>query len=325
MWDVTVSPSPALAVLPADLDRREPRIWWQYLAGVAGYLVANIAMGMVAGVLLVLTRGTEVLSDPTAALSEHPFPSMFVGLILYAALAGGFYWVIVRFLAQRPVYELGLRKLVSELSLGFGIGTLLMGLSVGVVALLGGYQVHAVQLSTGILFGLAVGIGPGVAEELLFRGILLRLLDKQLGSWAAIAVTSALFGAVHLSNPKATAFGALAIAVEAGLLLGGAYLLTRRLWLAIGLHIGWNFVQGGIFGINVSGSGYRFDGLLRSSMDGPAWLTGGTMGIEGSVVCVVIGALAGVFLLVLAHRRSHTRPPRQRTAPAVSLEPVRDA
>ena len=321
MWRVN-TPIPATReVLTADLDRREPHIWWQYLAGIATFFVANLAMGVAAGVLVLVDRGSEALSDPTRALEEHPFPSMFVGLLLYAAVGGALYWVVVRLLAQRPVYELGLRGWLPELAAGLGIGTLLMGVSVGVVALLGGYQVHSVQWGTGILFGLAVGIGPGVAEEVLFRGILLRLLDKQVGSWAAIVVTSALFGAVHLGNDDATVFGSFAIAVEAGLLLGGAYLVTRRLWLAIGVHIGWNFVQGGVFGINVSGSGFGVDGLLRSTMDGPAWLTGGSMGIEGSVVCVVVGTLAGVLLLVLAYRRGHVRPPRQRRAPRVDLRP----
>lgn len=93
--------------------------------------------------------------------------------------------------------------------------------------------------------------------------------------------------------------------IEAGLLLGAAFLLTRRLWLAIGIHIGWNFAQAGIFSINVSGSGIGAGGLLTSSMDGPIWLTGGSMGIEGSALTVLVGLGGGIVLLVLAHRRGN--------------------
>ena len=91
-------------------------------------------------------------------------------------------------------------------------------------------------------------------EELLFRGILFRWLEEFGGSWLALLLTSALFGAAHLGNPNATAFSAFCIAVEAGVLLGAAYMLTRSLWLPMGLHAAWNFTQGEIFDVPVSGS-----------------------------------------------------------------------
>jgi len=171
-----------------------------------------------------------------------------------------------------------------------------------VLAALGSYRITAVGWDKGILVGLAGGVMAGVGEELLFRGVLLRLLEAWLGSWWALGMTAALFGAMHLSNPGATAFGAVAIALEAGILLGACYLVTRRLWLAVGLHAAWNFVQGGIFGSDISGTGSG-RGLFEASFSGSDILTGGSMGVEGSVVAVVICMAAGAAMAVTAHRR----------------------
>jgi hypothetical protein len=115
-------------------------------------------------------------------------------------------------------------------------------------------------------------------------------------------VTSAFFGLAHIMNPGATWFAAVAIAFEAGILLGGAYMLTRRLWLAIGLHAGWNFTQGWIFSVPVSG-GKAPEGLLLVQRHGPEWLTGGAFGLEASAVAMVVATSAGCVLLWLAHRR----------------------
>ena len=78
------------------------------------------------------------------------------------------------------------------------------------------------------------------------------------------------------SKDPSTWFSAIAIMLEAGVLLGSAYFLTRRLWLPIGLHIGWNFTQGGVFGIAVSG--HPSSGLLQAVLSGPTWLSGGAFG-----------------------------------------------
>ena len=233
-------------------------------------------------------------------------------MLLNAGVTAAGFVVLIRWMARRPVWEFGLLGAVRELGTGLGIGAGFIAATVAVVATLGGYQVSGVQLTSGFLLGVGLGIGPGVAEEVLFRGVFLRLLDKQIGSVAALAVTSAFFGLVHLSNPGASVWGAVAIAAEAGLLLGAAYLLTRRLWLAIGIHTGWNGAQSAVFGIDVSGSGLGpGDGLLVSTMDGPDWLTGGSMGIEGSLVAALGGLMLGAWLLGRAHRRGHVLPPAQ--------------
>src|SRR5206468_2590956 len=147
---------------------------------------------------------------------------------------------------------------------------------------------------------ISVSILPGIREELFFRGILFRWIEEFGGSWAALLLTSAFFGAAHLMNPNATPIAAFGIAIEAGVLLGAAYMLTRNLWLAIGLHAAWNFTQGFIFDIPVSGLDEH--GLVQAQLSGPAILSGGGFGLEASLFAMVVASGAGLILLWLAIR-----------------------
>jgi membrane protease YdiL (CAAX protease family) len=154
---------------------------------------------------------------------------------------------------------------------------------------------------------IAVAILPGFMEELLFRGIMFRWIEELAGSWVALLLTSALFGLGHFYNPNATAFSSFAIALEAGVLLGGAYMLTRNLWLAIGLHAAWNFTQGWIFDVPVSGTNQ--DGMVEAQLSGPELLSGGAFGLEASVIAMVLATSAGVVLVVLAVKRGQLMQP----------------
>jgi hypothetical protein len=78
-------------------------------------------------------------------------------------------------------------------------------------------------------------------------------------------------------------------------LLAAAYAFTRRLWLPIGIHFAWNFTQGGVFGVAVSGN--DIPGLLQGRLSGPVWLSGGAFGAEASVVAVVLCLAAGIFFI----------------------------
>ena len=216
-----------------------------------------------------------------------------------------------RRIERREDAELALPGAAREVSAGFAGGLVLSSAMVGVTALLGGLEVDGVR-GVGRLWSMAaMGIGTGFFEELLFRGVLFRQVERVGGSWGALAVTSAFFGLAHIANPGATWFAAVAIAFEAGILLGGAYMLTRRLWLAIGLHAGWNFTQGWIFSVPVSG-GKAPEGLLLVQRHGPEWLTGGAFGLEASAVAMVVATSAGCGLLWLAHRQGRFVPPMWR-------------
>ncbi len=124
--------------------------------------------------------------------------------------------------------------------------------------------------------------------------------EEALGTWLALGITVALFGLAHLGNPNATLYGAAAIGIEAGMLLGAAYVVTRRLWLAVGVHFGWNFMQAGVFGPNLSGR--QVGSLLESRLSGPDLLSGGALGVEGSVFAIAVCLAASLVFLKRARR-----------------------
>jgi uncharacterized protein len=215
--------------------------------------------------------------------------------------------VIVR-LGERPKDDLTALGSLPDLGKGIALGAVLFSGVVGVAALLGVYRITGPGDSSTLLLHLVTAaIMPGIMEELLFRGILFRWLEAFAGSWAALVVTSALFGLAHIMNANATWFSSFAIAVEAGLLLGGAYMLTRNLWMAIGLHAAWNFTQGAVFGVPVSG--HVVQGLIKSELSGPPLLSGGGFGLEASVIGLVIATGAGIWLVWLAVRRGELVKP----------------
>jgi uncharacterized protein len=114
----------------------------------------------------------------------------------------------------------------------------------------------------------------GIGEETLVRGFVFRIVEIAGGTWIGVVVSSALFGAGHAFNPGETVISSIAIALEAGVLLAAAYVVTGRLWLPIGLHAAWNFTEGSLFGMSVSGYSTT-PGLLAGTLKGPAILTGG--------------------------------------------------
>ncbi|WP_242183506.1 type II CAAX endopeptidase family protein [Sphingomonas sp. CARO-RG-8B-R24-01] len=228
-------------------------------------------------------------------------PISVLQAVAFAALIAGSYVAFVRLIERRPVYEFAAAGWVRELVAGLAGGTLLFSLVIGIIAALGGYRMVGTGAVSSLYAAAALAILSGVVEEIVLRGLFFRLLERLLGSWIALALSAALFGALHLGNPNATMSAAVAIALEAGVMLAALYMLTRRLWAAIGMHAAWNFAQGGIYGIAVSG--FRQTGLLRPAIQGPNWLTGGSFGAEASVPAVMVNLVFGVMLLVLAHRR----------------------
>ena len=235
-------------------------------------------------------------------------PAYTVGALVTVCVAAAAYLLARRWLERSGNDELPFSLMPRELLQGLVLGAMLFTVMTGIVAMLGGITIERVNGAGAIWIMLAMAISSGVVEELLFRGILLRHIEAMLGTWAALAITSLLFGAAHLANPGATLFAAFAIAMEAGILLGAAYLWKRRLWLPIGIHAAWNFTQGFVFSIPVSGS--AFDrGLFVTTRKGPEWLTGGAFGLEASVIAMLVATGAGLYLLVNVVRQGGIRPP----------------
>jgi uncharacterized protein len=191
---------------------------------------------------------------------------------------------------------------------GLVIGSGLMALAVGIAALLGVYRITGWGTGRDLVLVLfSAGLVAGFVEESLFRGVLFRWIEEMLGSWGALAITAFLFGFAHFFNDNATVFSSVAIALEAGIMLGACYMLTRSLWLAVGLHMGWNVTQGFVFAVPVSG--HPVEGMVRAELSGHPLLSGGAFGLEASVIGLGVATAAGLWLLRRAIAAGQLRPP----------------
>ena len=213
----------------------------------------------------------------------------------------GAYLFLVYVIERRRPAELAWSKVVPHGLAGIAAGTLFISSVVGVLWLAGSYEVTGTNPDVNWIKPLFLaGLGTAIAEEIVFRGVLFRITEEGLGTWPALVLSALLFGGVHMMNKGATVWSSAAIAIEAGVLLGLAYHVTRSLPLVMGLHMAWNFTQGTIYGIPVSGT--TDPGFLVSARPGPEWLSGGAFGAEASVVAVAISLLASAAMLVHARR-----------------------
>ena len=259
----------------------------------------------VLGFLLLLMMGLN--GDVMTSYAGEPFKS--VQHIVALAIAGfAVYIAYASFIEQRAVSELALPGMGRELGIGLVIGAGLYAACELILMALGYYRITGLNSLSFMVPAIAMALSSGVFEELLFRGVLYRSVETWFGSWAALVVSSLVFGLTHLMNPEATLEGALFIAVEAGTLLAGAYMLTQRLWLSMGFHVAWNYTQSAIFSSIVSGT-EAAQGLIRSTVDGPDFLTGGTFGVESSVLSLVLCTSTGIVMVVMAVKRGKIVPP----------------
>ncbi|MFN2101181.1 CPBP family intramembrane glutamic endopeptidase [Altererythrobacter sp. MF3-039] len=229
----------------------------------------------------------------------EPWPTIIssIGIVV---LSIAVYKLAIRKLGAKKHDDLPFGPALKDTALGFAGGGVLISICVGLAALTGVYTISGEGQGTDLVMIVFVaGIYAGFFEELLLRGIVFRWLEEMLGSWIALALSSLMFGFLHAGNDNATFFSSLAISIEAGILLGAAYMLTRNLWLAIGLHAGWNVIQG-LWDVPISGN--DVDGLVQARLEGPEVLAGGGFGLEATIFALVVATGAGIWMLVRAAR-----------------------
>ncbi|GIO56753.1 CPBP family intramembrane glutamic endopeptidase [Paenibacillus cineris] len=212
------------------------------------------------------------------------------------------YKLTLTYLARRPTPEISRKRAGIESVLGMLTGTIFIAGSAFMIIALGGYSFQwasSADTSSVLIASIESALGGAIVEELIFRGLMLQAIDQLGGKPLALAVTSLFFGVAHLGNPGATLWSGFAIALEAGVLLGSAFLWRRNLWFAIGLHFAWNAIEG-LLGIPVSG--HPATGLFTVKVNGAALLTGGNFGLETSIVPVVISLLISIPMLIGAAR-----------------------
>ena len=264
-------------------------LWIWILLFFAAFLLATIGYGMV-------MAGYEVSE-------RYWHPSV---TIVWAAITLGLYALFVKLMEGHWPTDLNLRRLVPHTLLGLLVGFVFMVLVVAMIVASGcadvdwnAFASSKKQFSVFMMF-LAVAVG----EEMICRGVIFRWIDERWNTWVALLISAAIFGWTHISNDNATWWSSLAIAIEAGLLLGAAYKWSGSLWLPIGIHWAWNYTQGNIFGLAVSGT-MAGNTMLVTTVDGPDIITGGAFGPEASIISVILGTL--ITIIFINNRRLHHR------------------
>jgi membrane protease YdiL (CAAX protease family) len=253
-------------------------------------------VAMVIAILLYIMATAAALWVGKLIPDAGRVPNAAVHAGIAIAIMFAVYKSVMRTLGERPHDDLPAENALKYSGLGLLAGFLLFSAVVAVAAFVNVYRIIGYGGTSDLIFSLiTIAILPGFMEELLFRGILFRWLEEFAGSWVALILTSGLFGLAHILNPNATWFSSFAIAVEAGVLLGGAYMLTRSLWMPIGIHAAWNYTQGFIFDVPVSGGDQN--GLVVAQLSGPEILSGGAFGLEASVIAMVVATAGGLWLV----------------------------
>lgn len=226
------------------------------------------------------------------------------GFAIIAALVFLLYRLLVGFVERRRTQELAFAPL-SAFG-GIVLGASLFALLYVALWSLGIAHWLGMARDANVVVPFATALGAAFGEELAFRGGVFRVLEDGFGTGVALIASATAFGLVHVLNAGATVASTAAIALEAGVLLGLAYAAARSLWLSIGLHFGWNFTEGGIFGAAVSGRANH--GVFNFSLGGPDILTGGAFGPEASVVAVAISGAASLVFAIVAIRSHRWKP-----------------
>lgn len=227
---------------------------------------------------------------------------------------------------RRQLAAMGLpgdRRALSDTVFGLLLGTAMVILTVALIGWKGNLHIesdaHGVRTGTLLVEVLVVLSTAAMAEEIAFRGYPFQRLVEATGPGGAIALMSALFGAVHLANPNASTIGLLNTMLI-GIVFSLAYLRARTLWLPWGMHWAWNAVLGAGIGLPVSGFDMSIG--IRSKATGPLWLTGGGYGPEASLAATAAVLVALAVVLLAYHRPPESFTEAASGSPPESIQPL---
>ncbi len=259
--------------------------------------------------IFVLGTGVGILLFLTPFSPMKLANSMLANQLIQLVTFTGSIYLARRLLDRRSFVSLGLRwnrAAIRDIFVGIGIAAAMMALIFVIHWGVGWLTFESFAWQTRresfvlehTLLALLIFVLVGWNEELLSRGYHLQTIASGLNRFWGVLLSSAVFAVLHLANPNAAWNGAVGILL-AGFFLAYGYLRTEQLWLPIGLHIGWNFFEGVVFGFPVSG--LNTFSLIRIDVAGPTFLTGGAFGPEAGLV-LLPGLLLGTVLIWLYTR-----------------------
>ncbi len=196
--------------------------------------------------------------------------------------------------------RLSILRQMHTLGIGWIVSTVYFSTVMACLYLSGNYVVTSVQFNLDSqLCWLGIFLLVGISEEIACRGIIFRLISDKWNVATGLVVSALLFGFLHVFNEGATVWASLAIALNSGWLMGIAYAYHQTIWVPIGMHWAWNYLEGGVFGCAVSGTPLDYRPLITPKISGTDLLSGGAFGPEASIICVAIGMGISIVYTVL--------------------------
>lgn len=273
------------------------RSGWRALIYVLALIAISILLMTVIGVAYAVMLGLV----PRLPASNFIYQALYRFSLLTAALLGGY--LCARFLEGLPWKSIGLTLhpgWFRDLIAGSAIGFVALAAAVAIAATGGGlsfsFNGFAFPVIRSLIGSSTLLLVAALAEEAMFRGYGLQTLTRAQLAWLGVILTSVPFGLAHLLNPNVAPTFTFLNTTLAGLWFAAAYLRTRSLWLPLGAHWAWNCALGWFFGLPISGLNLVSNPLLKGTDEGPAWLTGGSYGIEGGLAGTIALALVSVFV-----------------------------
>jgi membrane protease YdiL (CAAX protease family) len=277
---------------------------------LAIFLAILTAFGLSARFAISLTPALrEIYKEAERGVFTPGFTLINEGLmVLFLVIAAG----IMTKLEKRTFadYSLPLSEAFGKLFWqGVPLGFAMLSLLLAMIAALHGFSLSGMAITGGeaVKYGVLYGIGfilVGIFEEFSFRGYMQSTLTSGMGFWPAALVLSFIFGAIHLNNRGEAIFGAI-MAGSFGLLAAFALRRTGNIWLPIGMHASWDWGETYFYGTPDSGLVAQGH-FLNSSFQGPAWITGGSVGPEGSLIAFAVLIIWALLVHLLFPARKTT-------------------
>lgn len=267
------------------------RSGWQMILLYLAMNIAQLAIIMPINIILGIIIGIQSIrgdvSGIEAFLTSYAYQSITIALCNLISIVAII--ILFKVMNRKTTENMGLtpvKRDYKDLLIGLLLGAASITLIIGINYIMGDTRFNGVHITWDLLVGLILFISVGFVEEILVRGCFQHIIYYRHGIAWAIIIPSLIFSVMHFLNPNISYIAALNIALV-GIVFGIMTYKSGNLWMAIGYHITWNYFQGNIFNIEVSGSAYG-RGLIKSIRVEDNLLNGGAFGIEGGLICTLL-------------------------------------
>lgn len=267
------------------------RSGWQMILLYLAINIAQLAIIMPINIILGIIIGIQSIrgdvSGIEAFLTSYAYQSISIALCNLISIVAII--ILFKVMNRKTTEDMGLtpvKRDYKDLLIGLLLGAASITLIIGINYIMGDTRFNGVHITWDLLLGLILFISVGFVEEILVRGCFQHIIYYRHGIAWAIIIPSLIFSVMHFLNPNISYIAALNIALV-GIVFGIMTYKSGNLWMAIGYHITWNYFQGNIFNIEVSGSAYG-RGLIKSIRVEDNLLNGGAFGIEGGLICTLL-------------------------------------